>query len=362
MHAAILLLLLPIYAKFVLADQIEQSAVLPVLIQYESNPALSSTGEESTTNLVVSPRYQVSISDGINEWVFDLAIAVKRSSDVDSGSDREDPSLGFSWSRQLLHGNIMTSYDLDERSTRETELDDTGQVFVDGSRTKQALSLAYETEFSEYLSMILSTGYDQIQYSDIDLDDFSTSRVSATLRYNLGEALTPYLNLDYSLKDTVGLEDNSELYGFSVGTEWGLAENISTDTSVGINDTSESESSSGQASFSMTFSGELSQTAMTVSRGFSPSGAPGFVESNRVRASYNRTLGEYSNLGLALSWRENLNLVRNETFVLSSFYLRELGKALVLRLSAESRYIMSGDDEDAHNNIIGMSIIYSFLN
>jgi hypothetical protein len=367
--ASITLILLSsvIASQLAVAATIEHELSASAKIQYESNPSLSPFDRDSVKKYIVTPRYQMTMGDGINEWAGELSVNIERSSDTDLSEDREDPSIALSWARLLENGSLDVTFSADERSTRETELDDTGRIFVDGTRRLYSTGVTYERGLSEYLSLELSGSLNKTKYTNINLDDFTDTGLSAKFNYKYDETITTFLELGTTHKDPDGLEDESEFYSISSGAEWLPSEYITTTATIGANKISGENSVSGQGSISMNYTSEFSVFSVSISRSLSPTGSEGFSESNQVHMNYDRTLSEYSSAGMSVNWRDNLSDGSgisddsSEIISYSAFYTRLLAEKLSLDVSAERRQRRDIRSSPA-NNIFSISLTYSFLN
>jgi len=125
----------------------QQTVELPTGLEYDSNPALTSTPSAGVTRWRVSPSYTLLRRSDADELRLKLGATFERSSNTALSRNRNDLHADTQWQ----HASERTAYVLgagvDQSALRDTLLEETGQVFVaDGTQTTRRLNASVTHE------------------------------------------------------------------------------------------------------------------------------------------------------------------------------------------------------------------------
>lgn len=302
--------------------------------EYDSNPALSASSASAIWRFSASPGYQVSGVDGADEWHARLGLRLERSSDAAVSADREDPSLSLSWTRLAPAGQFSLAASYEQASTRVTELQDTGRVSADGSRTAQSLSANWLGELNERNSLSLTGSYADTRYSGGGLSDYANLNLGATLTRAWSDLASSYLRLS-ATRYLPGSGDASHSYDALVGLSLTRSERLNLDLRGGLNRTSNSGGNiAWQGGITLGYDyAPRSRLALELGRSTSSSGAGGFVTTDHFTGGWNQALSERGSAGMDLSWRNSRSATPSTTRQLTLWASRELNPFWGLRLS-----------------------------
>lgn len=343
---------------------VEQSLRLPLTFEYESNPQLSVSNEQSVNRRILVPNYSISSNEGTNPWFVNASLRVERSSDQDISQDRDDPSLNLAWTHQYQTGQFGMTGLIRDESTRVSEFVDSGLVRRDNTKKTRALTLNWANNLNERTSIVLDGTTTLVAFvgeSTIGFVDYRDDAISTQLNYNLSEQLQTFARISFSLyQPDVVNSLNAETRSMDIGIEWEVNEKLNITASIGPNKVIREDQAfrtSWQGSFTMQYTTLRTSSNLSLSRDQSPSSTGNLEESYRIAAGWFYSLTEIDNIALALSWRENLTLIKNETMTFNARYTRELNPSWDLGLSVEHR-IRDDRLTNASSNSMMASIIY----
>lgn len=343
---------------------IEQSLTIPLTLEFESNPQLSVSNEQSVRRGILTPNYSITSNQGTNPWFVNASLRVERSSDEDISQNRDDPSLNLGWSHHYETGQFGVTGFYNEQSTRISEFSDSGLVRRDNTKKTRALTLNWANNLNERTSIALDGTTTQVAFvgsSTIGLVDYRDDAISTQLNYNLSEQLQTFARISFSLyQPDVVNSLNTETRSMDLGIDWEVNEKLNITASIGPNKAIREDQAfrtSWQGSFTMQYATLRTSSNLSLSRDQSPSSTGNLEESYRIAAGWSYSLTERDNIVLDLSWRQNLTLNKIETSVFTANYTRELNPSWDLGLSAEHKV---RDDKltNASSSSIMASIIY----
>lgn len=345
-------------------DSVEQSLRLPLTFEFESNPQLSVSNEQSVNRRIFVPNYSISSNEGTNPWFVNASMRVERSSDQDISQDRDDPSLNLGWTHHYETGEFGVTGLIEDQSTRVSEFEDSGLVRRDNTKKSRILTVNWLNSLNNRTSLALdgtTTRVDFVGSSTIGFVDYRDDSISTKLNYNLSEQLQTFTRISFSLyQPDVVNSINTETRSMDLGIDWAVNEKLNITASIGPNKAIREDQAfrtSWQGSFSMQYATLRTRSDLSLSRDQSPSSTGNLEESYRIATGWSYSLTERDNIALDLSWRQNLTLIKNETLIFTTNYTRELNLSWDFGLSAEHKV---RDDRltNASSSSIMASIIY----
>jgi len=342
-----------------LAVTLQQSLTLPLSIEYETNPRLSSNNKQSVRRTTLIPAYSLMATQGNEQFSVNLGLNVERSSNQSASADREDPDLNLGWTHSYETGSYGLTASFSEQSTRTSEFDDTGLVANDNTRQTHAIGGNWSAALSDRYTLTFNGNVTKVEFDSAtgSLNDFDNKSFDAQLGYSVNEQIESYVRAAFSrFEPTTGNKSNTR--SIVLGAAWEMSEQFSLNGNLGINKTSGVNSSSGwQAMFDANYMTARTQTQVGLSRSRSPSSAGIVNESNQLSAGWTYDLSEKENIGLSFNYQENLSSNKSKTMRLSADYTRAFAPEWDFRLSAEHR---NRDDaaSDVSSNRLSATIIY----
>ncbi len=351
-----ILFLLPVDAA---AVTFKQSLNLPLALEYETNPRLSSSNKEPARRTTLIPAYTLMATQGNDQFEVKLGLNIERSSNQSASADREDPNVSVDWSHTYETGQFGVTANFSKRSTRFSEFNDTGTVTNNNTRQTRALGGNWTTALSDRYSLSFNADLTKVTFDSLTggLNDYDNKSINTQLTYSLNEQVDLFSRVSLSRFEPVS-NSATNFRSVDVGGAWSLSDNFSIDASVGINETGGSNGESGwQASFDSTYSLERSNLTAGLSRSRAPSGSGVIRESNQLSAGWTYNLSEKENVAVNISYRENLGINKNDTMLFSADYTRALAPEWDVKLSARYR---NRDDtiNSVSSNIFTATIIY----
>jgi hypothetical protein len=334
-----------------------QNASVSTNVDYDTNVNMSKE-ETSIWRYRLLPTYTISAVDDLNRWYSRANLNIQRSSDRRLSLDREDPSIGVGWERELARGRFSLTGNYDKASTRVTEFLESGLVTSDASSIRKSIAANWSRLLTERLNWTLGGGYTKVTFTGGGgFSGYNSKSLNTSLSYEWSDKLRPFINFGYSTfnpESTDQESSNSKTY--SVGASYELNPRLTTTGSVGITRLSSGVGKVG--SVALTYSGDLYQISGNYSRNVTPSSIGGFQNADALSLNYGYTLSEKSSIGTSFSWRRNNSLNDVESRQISAFYSRNLAEYWQMRLSLQMREIKS-TNQNVNGDIIGISLIYN---
>lgn len=180
-------LLLMVSSGVPLVSMAQQSVSVPVEIEHNSNPALTTGEAIGVTRYRVSPQYTLVRQNGPTQTRFSFGGVIERSSDTAVSDHRSDPNVSAAIERDLPLGSIGFRAALSESSTREEEFADTGVVSSDATQRNTALDGTWTHELSDVSRFTLGLGAAEVRYDTSSLVGYREIRTSVGLTHDLKE-------------------------------------------------------------------------------------------------------------------------------------------------------------------------------
>lgn len=314
----------------------------------------------------VKPHYSLIGIHDLNLFNADVKLHVERNSDQNIAINRQDPSFGLGWQREFERGQFGIRFGYDKSSSRSTTLEEIGRASGgDSTRTNKSIGVNLQYVLAERVSLSSSANISRMTFQGGGATGGGSSAyaASASLNYLYSEFLQPYLQVtaNRSEPDEV-FSSATNVYSTVVGANWALFEKMNLGANWGYNQTTGATCGRGwQAAGNLSYIFEKSSLNMVMSRSISPSANGGFISSDQISGGWRYDLSDRSSAGIDASMRKNHGEGKSESSQFSTWYARELNPDWNLRLSYLHKQSVS-TDQQAHNNVLGMSINYKFSN
>lgn len=344
-----------------LGAEVHNELIIPATIQYESNPSFSAGNETSIYKKIVTPHFISSARDERNLWSADFSYHIERSSDPDISDDRDDPAIGLSWEHEFETGNLSANVRREEGSTRETELNDSGLITLDGTRKSKSASISWLKNINEIFSLELNGSRTETTYQNIDLIDYKTRDLAARVNYRSSETLLMFMEAGKTKYESLDNLTSSDSRQINIGSQLELSETTEAIISLGVSETEnlDREGRENQGSFTLNFEEDRLEYSFTLSRTISPSGTGGFSKANQFIGNATYAVDETSNIGFELNYRKNLDIEENRTRMVSISYNQELGEQWNFSITGSRSDVESNINDVISNNILSVSMSYT---
>lgn len=354
-------LLIPMSAS---ANVWRQSLSLPVEVVYDSNPAMATQNEQSVWLVATKPAYGLNKLDGNDELSALLSLNIERSSDESVSAHRADPSLLLGWLRKSALNQYGLRANYQESSTRVTELQDTGQVDIDGTRQLKAVYVDWKSEVSDRINLQVDGSYEDIAYRDVNLTDYSTLAAAAAISYAWDERTTPFVKFSVSNYEPKSSSANqsSELYGATIGAKWLTGANSDLTGQVGLVRTVVDDNANTMNG-GIAFHYALSRSELTIDVGRSvvPSGGGGFTRIDQARFNGRYAIDEKTQVGMDLAWLKSQSDSPWRAHQFGVWLNREMAADWGVRFFGQLKQLDRRNIGDSTGNVVGVAVVYSRL-
>ena len=360
------LLLLPILLFGVpnaFAGTLQKTVSLPLAVEYESNPQMTSSGR-SVWRTSVSPTLKLDYVMDIDELSANLGVNEVRSSDTAVSANRTDPSVLLSWQRLMSRGKFSLSGRYDRASTRTTEFQDTGYVLTDSTRTAKSMYADGQYLISERTNLVGHVEYDRITFSNNSLNsnsglnNYKTTSGNVTLNYSWSDRIQPFFALyaTHYEPDGVVLSSSTQYMG-QAGFKWLFSEAWDTTVFAGAQSSSGGSSAAGGVGgIDVHHAGDRSDMDFKLSHSVTPSGLGGFVKADQASGNWSYSLSERNKTGADLLWRKNYDLNQVTSSLVGLWFSHDLSQSWSTKLyywhKTHDQYNITHSDE------IGLSLVY----
>lgn len=335
-----------------------QQASIPMGVEHDTNPRMSSTDKQSIWRYIATPRYSIAAVSDQNRWYSDISLRLERSSDKRLSVEREDPNVVVGWQRDGERDRFSLIGRYNEASTRFTEFDETGLVDNDTSSTTKSVGANWSRVLTERLNFSFGGQYLKTSYSGGSFTGYTTKSLNSTLTYDFNERVRPFIQLGLTDFNPDGQgRSNTKSQNYLVGTHVDISPRLTASASAGINHLS-SAGNGRIANANFNYAGERYGLRGSIERSVSASSIGNFQEADRLSLGYNYDLSDKSRLGTDFTWRKNNSLNDSETKQLSGFYSRDLTEFWQMRLSLQTRKIKN-TNSSANGNVAGITLTYN---
>lgn len=339
----------------------QHSISVPMTLESDSNPTFSPNSSTNIWRAKASPSYTLTGSFGVDEIAAGLSLQVERPSDKNIGQARQDPSIFMNWQRLTTTGGLGLATKYIEASTRDSELNETGLIVLDGTRKTQSLSGNWRLNLSERSSLSANADFTNVAYSSGTLFGYRNTSVGLSYNYSWSERIEPFVRITYSHYAPEGsIAASSENSTLSGGIRVKASENFNWTMQGGSNRTSGSSNVTGrQGSFALNYSGERDTLALEVSRSSSASGQGGFVQSDAIKGSWNYAINARTRINLDATRLNSKSVVPNTMNQLGASISQELSPFWRANLSIQNRQRQQSSLPTASSNVLGLSLTYN---
>lgn len=345
---------------------LEQKLSISTGVEYDSNPAFTSSKPQSVWRFTALPTYTASLVEDRNRWFTTAGLSLQRSTDSALSESRQDPSLLVGWEHEYERGSFNVIANYSKTSSRLNEFTSNGVVDQDGSATSKSISASFARLLTDRLNLSAAGQYLQINYQGSGLSNYNTTSLSSSLTYELNEKVSPFVQIGVSkLNSEAGnRQSNNQSNNQSnlsesllIGTKAELRPNLNMSASLGINH--QQESGNGLVTnLTMTYLAEKYNVQGSLSRNVSASGLGEFQKTNNLNLRYAYELSDKARVGSDFSWSNNSSVGGNSTLQIGGWYSKEITESLQLRLNLNLKQLSSGS-QSANSNIVGISINYN---
>lgn len=368
-NACIFVMLITTYSGEGLAYELVKHFSLPARVQYDDNVTLSSNDEVGGFRYFLTPRFELSRLDEVNEFSVNTSLNIVRSSLSENLIlDREDPRLNANWRHEFNRGDFALSGSYQRSSTRVSELERTGVVFKDGNSTRRSAGFVLNYELAERVRSGLNLNYSKQKYDQSDLSDFSSYGSSLRLSYEYSDKLSVFSDVGFSKfsnraqSSAVNQGKSQNLRRFSLGFDYDYTPISNMSFSIGRNSISTGENgwiASAQFNYEPS---EYTNFNISYRRSNSGSGLGGFQSSDNINFSLNRVISNFDNVGINFFWNRNRSLNDSSSKSFSAFYNHILTPNWSTRASFSFRTVSPGNSSSASGAQLGFSAIYTLSN
>jgi len=348
-----------VFCPAAVADQYSQKFSSGLSVDYDTNPLMQESGFESIWKYKWNPLASLTKSDERNTYNADISFRVDRSSDKNLLIDREDPSASLGWQHNYERGLFGVTYGYSESSSRDSNLDETGNAGGDITRVTRKVGIQGTHEFSEASLISYSGEYSRLTFQGDGVGSRSYSG-SSTLSFTQSERLQPYVQALINRYVPDDSTPSQNLYGVILGMNWDASSVMKLGVSAGLQQASGNVSDRDwQGGANATYDLEKDQFTMALNRSVSPRGNGGFIQSETAKLGWKRELAYNSRVGadLSLRWNNDDSSSQNHRFNL--WYGHDLSERWDMRASWQAKE-KKNDDGEASGNVVGLSINYSF--
>ena len=351
----------------------QQSIILPLSFEHETNPRFSSTDEQSINRAVFVPNYSLVINKGTEQLTAAASLRMERSSDQTISEDRNDPSLNLGWQHDYETGQFGVTALIHDQSTRVSEFTDSGLVSGDNTRKTRSLSVNWLNSLSERTSLTLTGDATDVTFNGeitTGLVDYRNESMLARFGYTHNEKAETFTQFSIARYKPEDINNTtSQTKSFDVGVTLNVNERLNMTASAGINETeiesdiqNASNDNSWQASLNMQYATLRTNSHLNISRSQIPSSTGTLNETYQAAASWTYNLSERDNIAFGLNWSENLSLNKTITKDFSVNYTKAFSLSWDLRLSAVHRSRDDNITSVVSSTRVMASIIYHHPN
>jgi hypothetical protein len=342
------------------ADTLEvlQQVTVPMSVEYDTNPTISSSNKQPIWRYTVAPKYSVTKTENQDILFANAGLNIQRSSNKSVSVDREDPSLAVGWAREYERGRFSLVGRYDKASSRFNEFTKTGIVDQDGSSIAKSISASWSHMVTERVQALLDAQYLKSTYSGSGFTNSSTKSFNSTFSYELNEKIKPFVQIGVSKLSPEGnVERSTTSQSYLVGANMIVSPPLSMSASLGLNH----ESANGNgwiANTSANYLAEKYSLQGALSRSITPSGTGQFQKTDNFSLRYSYLLTDKSSAGADFTWSKNSSDNGNEARQLAGWYTKDITELWQLKLSMSLKEL-KGANQTANASIFGVTFIYN---
>lgn len=343
------------------------SVSVPVEIEHDSNPNMTSGPSAGANWLRVSPKLTATYVRGGDEYEGEAALTAEKSSNHDVASDRLDPRLRGAWKHLGERDTVRLALEFDRRSFRTLDVSEQLPVGVDGARTMVALTGGWQRALDARTSGSVDVRQEWDRYSGTSTPAFRRTIGTLRLTREKDERTTWYTAVngqDYrsdpvETSPGVDARTHASVFGALLGATYALTPALRVDASAGPMHFSQAGSgNSWQAALKAEYAAERWNGAVEASR--TPgvnSAAGGLVAVNDVRARLRYDINALARLEAAIA-RSSDRTAHTNRSVASAAWLYQWSRWWEVGVRASARWL-DGPGGSARGNRISVLLVYS---
>ncbi|MGF0238613.1 hypothetical protein ACQR3P_06910 [Rhodococcus sp. IEGM1300] len=332
-------------------------------VEYDSNPALLTSGSKGVTRAIVAPDYTLVGTSGLDALTLGLGVNVVHSSDTSVVSNRQDPKLRFGWERQTETGAYGINAKYEESSTLSSAVQETGVVATDGTQKEYSLGGNWRTALNERNTLENNTDYKSVSYDVNTLTNYDELSNETSLIYSWSERVDLFTRFGVKRYEpesgTTIASSNS--YTPTVGMNFEVSEQLKGSVYVGVNKVTGTDSGpGGEGGFELHYLGERFDASIDGGRTTIASGDGGLVEADNLKGAFSYAFDETRSAGFLASWQKTKGLTPNTLRNVGAWFSQELSPFWVARLTYTYKQRQQDGLPDATANVVGLTLIYSY--
>jgi hypothetical protein len=376
------------------AASLESSVDLTTAVEYDSNAAfVPDEIAEAVWRGIATPTLTVVRGGDGPRLELDAAVRLQSSSNTDISRNRQDPNVGLRWLRQGLRSEFSLEARYREASTRQTEIDDTNLLVLDGTKKDATGNLLWSYSISDRQFLVLTGNVTDARYEDAVQVDYQSASSSLSYNFRATERFTPFFQIAASRFDPQEGQlggppaQQSDLYSAGAGMEveltpqWNVTVSASAvridaqaiEGPLPVNLPDEVLARLGgfadddwNVDLALAYDGERARFSLSAARATTASGIGGFISGESARSEWSIDTSEVGRVGLRASWRRNREPVENEFVSGGLWYERDLSATWKLRASWDYREQTRRDElpqqsvftGDAEAHVVVLSLEY----
>jgi len=349
----------------VYAVEIQKQIIVPLGLEYDSNPDMSGVNRFPVWHYTVAPRMIFNVDDGSNYWLIDGSILLQRNSNDNVVlKHREDPNLTLGWKREFELDALSVNANYSEASSRLTEFKTTGAINAEGTTRTRSVDANWLHSFSDKLVLSVVGLYDDVSYSGVALTDYTARTIAPTLTYSISERIDPFVQLRYSeYRPADGNIDSSDLVAGIVGVNVKAADNFNWGVRAGLNDVSGGQSRTfWTGGVTADYTTRRTKVIAELARTIGAAGIGGYLESDNLKAGWMFDISGVNRVGTDFTWHKSKAADKFEARQLGGWYEHDLNKHWLARFSLIRRETEFVGGENSGANILGVTAVFNSLN
>lgn len=335
-----------------------QQVTVPVAVEYDTNPIMSSSRKQPIWRYTVTPKYTVTKTENQNTLFLNAGLNIQRSSNTSVSVNREDPSLAIGWGHDYERGRFSLVGRYDKASSRFNEFTRTGIVDKDGSSMSKSISASWSHMVTERLEALIDAQYLKSTYSGSGFTNSSTKTINSTLSYDLNERIRPFVQISASKLSPEGTGEHSTIsQSYLIGAKVIVTPPLNISASLGLNH----EAANGNgwiANSAVNYQAEKYSLQGALSRAITPSGTGQFQKTDNFSLRYSYQLSDMVSVGTDFIWSNNSSDNGNEARQLVGWYTKDLSDLWQLKLSMNFKEL-KGANQTANASVLGFTVIYN---
>ena len=341
------------------AGTFQHSLSLRLGATYDSNPNLEPEADESIWRGSIAPAAQLDWRDGRDTLSAGIALHLERSTDTAISPDREDPRLTLGWTRLMPRGEYGLNATYAEASTRLTELEESGLIETEGTRTSRSLRGHWSYSLDESTRLHTSAGYASMSYDRGNFTDYDTLSGSAILTRTLSERMEAFVDGSIARNEPDGdIEDNTMVSGV-LGAQWAAGERLTASARGGANKLSQRAGLNWQGGFGLDYRLERGEVLIDAGRSVTTGAFGEFAKADHARVALTYALAERTRAGADALWREVYGETPNTLWQARIWAGRKLSPTWDLRLAYRRLHRDRSELGEATANVIDLSLAFN---